>query len=470
MRFCLCRSSSWPSRVAAGSHACDAPDVSDGPSHDETRQLTDLLAGAEVGLELLVLDGAQAGRRVPLTASRPLVVGTSDEATLPLEDTSVSRLHLELRLDGARVRAVDLDSTNGSYLGGHRFEAAELVPGAVLRIGETHLQLLTEGAQDPLPPSSATAFGELLGKSHAMRSVFAILERAARTDTTVLITGETGTGKEVTAEAVHSQSRRSDGPFVVVDCASIPANLVESELFGHVKGAFTHAERDRAGAFRSANGGTIFLDEIGELPVELQSRLLRVLETQTVKPVGSNVYERVDVRVVAATNRDLEEEVRQRRFRSDLFFRLAVIRVRLPPLRDRLEDIPFLARHFARKLAEDGERLPLAPNAVAALMAHDWPGNVRELYNVVRQASALSPTQRSLVAALRPEGASPSPNSFDAFFDLPFREARKAANSAFERAYVEHAIEEAGGNVTKAAQRAGLHRNMLHRILARDEE
>jgi DNA-binding NtrC family response regulator len=438
---------------------------------DETRQLTDLLAGADVGLELLVLDGSQAGTRVALSANRPLIVGQSDEATVALDDSSVSRLHLELRVDGPRVRAIDLKSTNGSYLGGHRFEAAELSPGAVIRVGETHLQLLTEGAQEPLPPSNATAFGGLRGKSHAMRMAFAVLERAARTDTTVLITGETGTGKEVTADAIHRESRRGDGPFIVIDCASIPANLVESELFGHVKGAFTHASSDRAGAFRSANGGTIFLDEIGELPPDLQSRLLRVLETQTVKPVGSNTYEKVDVRVVAATNRDLEEEVRQRRFRSDLFFRLAVIRVHLPPLRQRPEDIPFLARHFAQEAAGDAERIALSPTAVAALMAHDWPGNVRELRNTIQQASALSPKQLSLAQALHPEGEPiPAANSFDAFFDMPFREARKAAQAAFERAYVQHAVEEAGGNVTKAAQKAGLHRNMVHRILAREPD
>jgi two-component system nitrogen regulation response regulator GlnG len=442
------------------------------PREEPTRALTDALDGAEAGWELVILDGPQAGHREALNSSRPLVLGSSPEATVPLTDSAVSRRHLELTVSGGRVRAKDLGSTNGSHLAGHRFQEAELGPGSVVRLGETHVQLLVRGMQDALPPSRADRFGPFLGKSYAARSVFAVLERAARTDATVLITGETGTGKEVVAQALHEASRRREGPFVVVDCAALPAALVESELFGHVKGAFTGAHADRLGAFRSAHRGTLFLDELGELPVDLQTRLLRALETQTVKPVGSNGYVPVDVRVVAATHRDLEGQVRARRFRADLFFRLAVIRVHLPPLRERREDIPLLARHFAA--LEAGTRVQLGPDALGHLMSHDWPGNVRELRNVIRQAAALSPEALTLAAALQaapPEAAAPrppAPDTFDAYFDLPFREARRAITAAFELAYARHVVAAADGNVSEAAKRAGLHRNMVHRILARD--
>ena len=440
-----------------------------GPTDDATRALTDALEGAEGGWELVVLDGPQKGERAALNSSRPVILGQSAEASLPLEDTSVSRLHLELSLEDGRVRAKDLGSTNGSFLAGHRFREAELAPGAVVRLGETHVQLLVPGMQDALPPSAAERFGGLLGKSFAIRSVFAVLERAARTDATVLLTGETGTGKEVVAQALHAASPRRDGPFVVVDCASMPGTLIESELFGHVKGAFTSANSDRQGAFRSAHGGTVFLDELGELGVDLQTRLLRVLETQKVKPVGSNTYEPVNVRVIAATHRDLEGLVQARRFRADLFFRLAVIRVRLPPLRERREDIPLLARHFAA--LEAGAPVRLGPDVLAKLMSHDWPGNVRELRNVIRQAAALSPAQLSLAAALQGDAGAPaSPETFDAYYDLQFREARRAVIAAFELAYARHHVAAADGNVTEAAKRAGLHRNMVHRILARADQ
>ncbi|MCA9556033.1 MAG: sigma-54-dependent Fis family transcriptional regulator, partial [Myxococcales bacterium] len=266
------------------------------PKEDPTRALTDALEGADAGWEVVVLDGPEAGRRAPLNLSRPTILGSSPEATVPLPDSAVSRLHLELRVAEGRVRGRDLGSTNGCFLAGHRFQEVELGPGAVVRVGETHVQILVRGSQDALPPSKADRFGAFLGKSYAMRSVFAVLERAARSDATVLITGETGTGKEVVAQALHQASGRREGPFVVVDCASLPASLVESELFGHVKGAFTGAHGDRQGAFRSADGGTLFLDELGELPVDLQTRLLRALETQTVKPVGGNAYVPVNVR------------------------------------------------------------------------------------------------------------------------------------------------------------------------------
>lgn len=439
---------------------------------DQTHQLSQVLGEDLDSVQVRVVSGSNRGASVELTSEFPCLIGTSPEATLPLTDRAVSRLHLELTLADGRVRARDLNSTNGSFVDGRRIDAVDVLPGSIMRVGETELEVVAQDAQSRLPPSEATAFGGLRGRSHRMRVVFTLLERAARTDATVLITGETGTGKEVAAEAIHRNSRRRDGPFVVVDCASIPANLIESDLFGHVKGAFTHAQSDRTGAFVEADGGTVFLDELGELPLELQPRLLRVLETQQVKPVGSNLFRKTDVRVVAATNRSLEDDVRAQKFRSDLYFRLAVVRVRLPALRERREDVPLLVRHFTEQL---GAELKLEKGVMAQLMGHSWPGNVRELRNVVHQAATVSSTSLALALRMRrsddevPADAS-GPVPWEAFFSLPFREARKHATDAFELAYIKNAVAEAGGNVSKAAERVGLHRNMVHRILARDPD
>ncbi|MBI2375271.1 MAG: sigma 54-interacting transcriptional regulator [Deltaproteobacteria bacterium] len=441
-----------------------------------TRILAASIPGAEGVLVLRILNGEQKGAEAILLGGEPFVIGSSFDATLKLSDPSVSRRHLELKNLGGAVEARDLGSTNGSYFEGTRFHELTLTPGAVFKVGETELMLVAPESAQPLAPSEATAFGGLLGKSRRMRQTFAILERAAKTDATVLLNGETGTGKEVVAKAIHDGSVRRDKPFVVVDCASIPPSLIESELFGHVKGAYTNAVADRAGAFETANGGTIFLDEIGEMPAALQPRLLRVLETKTVKPVGANQFRPVDVRVVAATNRSLEDEVRERRFRSDLYFRLAVVRVTLPPLRDRREDIPLLARHFLNELGRSGGSLELTADLTAELVSYDWPGNVRELRNVIQQAASLSNEGLTLARKLRARGGpDPSETSavsegFQAFFDLPYKEARRQVLDAFELAYARHAVETAGGNVRKAAETAQVHRNVLHRILARRKE
>lgn len=437
------------------------------------------IRGAEGVLLIRILNGELKGGEAILLGDAPFVIGASFEATLRLPDPSVSRRHLELVNRGGYVTARDLGSTNGSFFEGNRFVALDLGPGSVFRVGETELQIVAPAESTPLPPSEATAFGPLLGRSRRMREVFSILERAARSDATVLVTGETGTGKEVAAEAIHQASRRARGPFVVVDCASIPENLIESELFGHVKGAYTNAVSDRTGAFEAASGGTIFLDELGELPAPLQPRLLRVLETRRVKRIGENVQRPVDVRVIAATNRNLDDEVRARRFRSDLYFRLAVVRVCLPPLRERREDIPYLAAAFLEKYRErhGPSRIELTNEILGALTSYDWPGNVRELRNVIDQAASLSSAGLDLALKLRAraedeardeaDGAPGGGSSFAPFLDLPYKEARRAALEAFERAYAEHVVEKAGGNVTRAADLAQIHRNVLHRILGR---
>lgn len=421
------------------------------------------------GLFVEVLSGPERGRIQEAPCNRPFVVGTHPEASLVLTDDTVSRMHLELVSLGPRILARDLGSTNGCVHEGAQFTELEVPLGAVIRIGETELRLRAEADAVSLPPSEAECFGALRGRSLRMRQVFALLERASRSDVTVLVTGETGTGKEVVAQSLHSASPRAHRPLVVVDCSAMPAQLIESELFGHVQGAFTGAVSDRLGAFREADGGTVFLDELGELPVELQPRLLRVLETRTVKPIGSNEAIPVDVRVVAATNRNLEDMVRSRRFRSDLFFRLAVIRVPLPALRDRREDIPLLARFFADKYAPEERPLRIRPQTMAALISNPWPGNVRELRNVIEQAATLSSRNLSLVADLaRNQAGEPEiPLGFEPYFDLPFKEARQNASYAFEKAYAERRIYDCGGNLTQAAREMGLHRNMVRRILNR---
>ena len=438
---------------------------------------TSELKGAEGVLLIRVLTGKLKEQEAILLGDQPFTIGAGFDVTLRLPDPSVSRRHIELVNIGGIVQARDLDSTNGCYYEGSRFSRLELGPGAVFRIGETELQIVSPQQADPLPPSERTNFGRLLGKSRKMRTVFAVLERAAATEATVLITGETGTGKEVVAEEIHKASRRSSRPFVVVDCASIPANLIGSELFGHVRGAFTHATSDRQGAFEAANGGTIFLDELGELPASQQAHLLRVLETREIKPVGANDFKPVDVRVIAATNRSLEREVQNRRFRSDLYFRLAVVRVILPPLRERREDIPDLARAFLERHGSGSNpNLRLTPDVLSALRSYDWPGNVRELRNVIEQAASLSSEGLSLALRLKaPPADAPRGSALDAMgiargpalFALPYKEARREALAAFELAYAQHAVEVSGGNITRAAEHAQVHRNVLHRILAR---
>jgi DNA-binding NtrC family response regulator len=371
--------------------------------------------------------------------------------------------------DGILVK--DLGSTNGSFFQGGRFESIRVGPGAELTIGKTELRIEAEGRErEVLPPSPHDRFGDLLGDSLRMRHVFAVLERVAMTDACVLVHGETGTGKELVAEAIHRASPRGKKAFVVCDLASLPKTLIESELFGHIRGSFTGADRDREGAFEAADGGTLFLDEVGELELDVQPRLLRALERHQVKPVGATAYRTVDVRVVAATNRDLQAEVKAGRFREDLYHRLAVVSVKLPPLRDRPEDIPRLVTHFLGSVTKDPPQVP--PSTMAALRAHEWPGNVRELRNVIERAVSLGAGAPMLDAALfgfepplpmaPPEGAS-APPRVDT--DVPFKEAKERLVDAWEREYVKQLLERAEGNISLAARQGGIDRVYLHRLL-----
>ncbi len=328
-------------------------------------------------------------------------------------------------------------------------------------------------------------FGKLIGNSAPMQALYSLLRRASATDSTVLIEGETGTGKEVTAQAIHDAGVRRDGPFIVVDCGAIPGQLLESELFGYERGAFTGAVNSRAGAFEAANGGSIFLDEVGELNLDLQPKLLRVLESRTIKRVGTNHHVPVDVRVLAATNRNLQAEVKAKRFRSDLFYRLAVVHVKIPPLRDRVEDIPLLVRSILSQLGVIGsplEEVLAEPELEQFLSGCSWPGNVRQLRNYLEQRLALGssipppasdsmfpPNRTPEVPALAPLKLDSAPASVQPLpeieYDLPLKAAREQWNRYMEIRYLQRLLEQHGGNITAAAKSAGVNRVHLYRLL-----
>jgi DNA-binding NtrC family response regulator len=310
-------------------------------------------------------------------------------------------------------------------------------------------------AAPPQPASPPERFGDAIGRSPEMRCLFSLLGRAAPTESTILLTGESGTGKEVLAEAIHRRSRRAKGPFIVFDCGAVVPGLVESELFGHEAGAFTNAVRARPGLLADASGGTLLLDEIGELPLAVQPKLLRALAKGEVRRVGASSMTQIDVRVIVATNRNLEEDVLAGRFRADLYFRLAVVVAHVPALRFRPEDIPLLAHHFiARMASEEQARAVLTPPVIAALLAHDWPGNVRELHNAVERLLAVGELGGALA-----RGVSAEPENYYA--------AKRNATERFERAFVRISLDACDGVVTRAAKRAGISRQMFHRLMSR---
>jgi DNA-binding NtrC family response regulator len=403
------------------------------------------------GARLVVLKGQDRGRAIRLE-SEELLVGTASNAHLLLTDDTVSRNHFVLRVEDDGYLVTDLESKNGTRLGGHRIKVAYVELGDQIEIGLTRLRLEAAREEIELSLSKGESFGGLLGRSIAARRWFALLETVAGEDATVLLLGETGTGKDVAAEAIHRASRRADGPFVVVDCGALPPGLIESELFGHERGAFTGADRQRIGAFEEAHQGTLFLDEIGELPKEQQAKLLRALERREVRRVGGDAVRKVDVRIIAATNRDLRVEVNRGAFREDLFYRLAVLSVRVPSLRERQDDIPLLAEHFRRQLTGDPDgRLP--QELIAAFLAHSWPGNIRELRNRVELAVHLPETPVDLE---RPALE-------------PFRQAKERAIGEFERAYLTGLLLQAQGNTSEAARLSGIDRVHLTRLIRKHE-
>ena len=399
------------------------------------------------GTRLLVIRGPDRGRALRLDKDE-LTVGTSPAAELRLTDPTVSRSHLMVRVTPDGLLLTDLGSTNGTFVGDRRVYACALEPGDVIGIGATRLRLEALRTTVKLALSASHAFGRLIGSSVAARRLFATLEAVAEEDVTVLLTGETGVGKDSCAESLHAESRRAGKPFVVVDCGAMPRALIESELFGHVKGAFTGAHAERIGAFEAANGGTLYLDHVSDLPRELQAKLLRAIERREIRRVGSAQPRRLDVRIIAATTRDLRVEVNRGTFREDLFYRLNVFAIRVPPLRERKADIPLLAEHFRREATGDPEGA-LPDELLQQLIDHNWPGNVRELRNRVEAMVLRRPCE---LPELDPSRAS-------------FRDAKRRAVEEFERNFVGELLARAQGNVSEAARLAEMDRPYLIKLL-----
>jgi transcriptional regulator with GAF, ATPase, and Fis domain len=413
---------------------------------------------------LVVLSGGSRGVERTIDADT-FRIGKSADNDLVLGDDTVSRNHCEVVRDERGFLVRDLGSTNGTRLDGAEIREAYLTPGSVLTVGKVELKLRPFAERFELMPSEHESFGDMVG----------LCERLAPTDATVLLGGETGTGKDVLARAIHQHSARKKGPLIVVDCGAVVGTLIESELFGHEKGAFTGAVSQRAGAFELAQGGTIFLDEVGELPLDLQPKLLRVLETRCFRRVGGSKEIRVDIRVVAASKRNLRLEVERGKFREDLFFRLAVVQIDLPPLRERRDDLPLIGKHLLARIddkaAHGAAPLHVPREVLEALSAHDWPGNIRELRNVLERAVYLS---RATGQATLSMTALPSPTRSEApahaaeaeGFEpgLSYREQRTRFEEAFEKRYVAWLLERHDGNVSAAAREADMDRKYLYKL------
>jgi two-component system response regulator GlrR len=419
---------------------------------------------------LRVVDGLDKGRE-HASSGAELSVGSEASNDLVLTDPTVSRHHFVLQVHPDGVLLRDLDSTNGTTVAGYRVGSAYLKPGALIGLGLTTLRFdhLAEEVREPL--SDQEQFGRAIGRSVAMRRLFAVLPRIAATDSTVLIEGETGTGKGIIAEAIHGASQRAGEPFVVLDCASIPPSLIEAELFGHTKGAFTGAATARAGAFESAARGTLFLDEIGELPLDMQPKLLRALEERVIKRVGSVEPIRLGVRVIAATNRNLRQCVNRGTFRADLYFRLNIVRFEVPALRDRREDIPLLVASFYEQFVRQPGAIP--PSDLIDYMSRlDWPGNVRELRNAVERAVLMQEPElwqeiTSGIDDIGPAHSAEPSTGYELDESLSFRVAKERVMAHWERWYVEELVRRHGGNVSRAARAARMDRTHLRELALR---
>jgi DNA-binding NtrC family response regulator len=441
-------------------------------------------AGAGSGTEVLVLETRTTLKlrkcRIQVTAGpddgkslvsdkERLRCGAHPTNDLVLsEDRTASRHHFEIINTERGWLLVDLNSTNGTFLDGRRIERAYLSSGSQIRAGSSTLTFAPLDEEVTLEPDRDGELCGLVGQSVKMRQIFALIKKIAPMDVSVIIGGETGTGKELVARAIHELSGRKKGPLVVLDCGAIPPNLIESELFGHEKGSFTGAMTSRPGAFERAHGGTIFLDELGELRFDLQPKLLRVLENREVRRVGGNDTLEVDCRVIAATNRDLPKEIAAGNFREDLFFRLSVINLHLPPLRERREDIPLILKRALAdpELVARHGRKRISPEALALLMAYAWPGNVRELMNVLSHVLAFSEGEEVLPEHLPPRvrgQVREGPLPFNEH--LTFKDAKEQLLENFEREYVTSVLTRCEGNLSRAARESGLHRKSIERLV-----
>jgi DNA-binding NtrC family response regulator len=429
-------------------------------------------------------------------------IGSMEDNDVVLHDDTVSRYHCRITQDDHGYLLLDQRSTNGTFINKVRIREAFLKPGSIVSVGQTQLRFNAREEAVEIVPSRADRCAGLIGANPRMREIYAIIEKIAPTATTVVIDGETGTGKEVVAQAIHSLSPRAKNDLVVFDCGAVPPNLIESELFGHEKGSFTGAVMTRQGLFEQADGGTLFLDELGELPLDLQPKLLRALEQREVRRVGSAKASKVDVRIIAATNRNLEEEVRAGRFRQDLFYRLSVVRLHLPSLHDRADDVPLLVHHFLETGAFN--RKPNAPtvrdvarDAIAALQAYPWPGNVRELVNVVERAVSFcdtdtielsdlpdyirtakappreTPPRRTTVTgttpapqvSMNPNAPAPAPPEELLAEGVTFKDAKERWVASFERDYILQLLRRNSGNISHAARAADIDRKYFRKLM-----
>ncbi len=429
------------------------------------------------------------------------------ENDVVVRDDTVSRYHCKIVQEDTGYVLVDLRSTNGTFINKVRIREAYLKPGCTISVGQQQLKFNARDEQVEIVPSDADRCGDLIGRNARMREIYAIIEKIAPTNTTVVIEGETGTGKEVVAQSIHQMSARARGPLIIFDCGAVPPNLIESELFGHEKGSFTGAVMTRQGLFELADGGTLFLDELGELPIDLQPKLLRALEQREVRRVGSSKSIKVDVRIIAATNRNLESEVREGRFRQDLFYRLSVVRLLLPSLRERPDDVPLLVGHFLKNQkynrGTDGQTRvkALSPGAMQSLVNYEWPGNVRELVNVVERAvsfcdgeviqpedlpehvrDARARTPRPVMRTgadpgrarpVRAGDRTPIPGGLEAprppsellGGDVTFKDAKERWVSSFERDYIISLLRRHGGNISHAAREADIDRKYFRKLM-----
>ncbi len=452
------------------------PGSGDEPFDDRTTTVAPKQAPAATAtpvFRLTVVQGPDRGLALTIDATRPsaVLIGHGPACELRLSDRMASRRHLSVDVLESRLHLVDLGSTNGTLVNEVAVSDAYLRGGEVVRIGQTALRVELESEAAIVPLSEASGFGRVVGASREMRRLYPLCERLASVTVPVVIEGETGTGKELLAESLHEQGPRATGPFVVFDCTAVPPNLVESELFGHERGAFTGAVATRKGVFELAHGGTLLIDEIGDLDLALQPKLLRALERSEVRRVGADRPLQVDVRVLSATRRDLDHEVQAGRFRDDLFHRLAVARVELPPLRRRRGDVPLLARTLARQLGGSEESIP--EQVLMRWEDYAWPGNVRELRNAVSRYLALGEAEpdasRSTHDAPGAPGSPAGALERVLAMGLPWSAARQRVLQEFERSYVEKVLAEHGGNVLRAAAASGIARRHLQRVRARSQ-
>jgi two-component system, NtrC family, response regulator HydG len=451
--------------------------MTDNNEENRTVRKEPLALGARASFRISVVSGPSTGASLKLEAhsrSQSWIVGSQTDCDLQLDDSQVSRRHLSLELDGAWLKLTDLGSTNGTRINGVSTAQAVLSGGEQIEIGDTtlRLSLSSDGKQKASVLSERESFGNAIGQSEAMRRIYPLCEKLAASSVSFIISGETGTGKEVFAEAIHAESPRKARPFVIFDCTTVAPNLVEPALFGHERGAFTGATGQSRGVFEQADTGTLLIDEIGDLDLPLQAKLLRAIERSEIKRVGGEKWIKVDVRIVAATRRDLKLAVKEGRFRDDLYFRLAIATLELPPLRARSGDIEFIARALWQNMG--GNPAELTVEALRQLAAHDWPGNARELKNAIARMLALGDLPDFEVLRMNESSGMSEPEQRMLDFvhtvfsnGLPLKEARQQVMDEFERVYLTNAVSQSGGNIVKAASQAGVAERYFRLLRAR---